>query len=342
MLNGIRVVEFAAIGPVPFCAMLLAANGAQITRIFRAGGDHSDFVPPEEDPLRKGRHEEIELDLKSDAARATALTICRTADILLEGFRPGVMERLGLGPEEVMAVNPAIVYGRVTGFGQDGPSALYPGHDINYLAATGALHAIGTSDAPPVPPLNLVADFGGGGLYAAFSILAALNVARQTGQGRVIDVAMQDGATLQMAMTYGMHNAGYWRPSRGANLLDGGAPFYRCYETRDGKYIAVGALEPQFFSALLRLLHLEEHAPGNHLDPSCWDRLTREFADRFRKKTRDDWANAPLASEACVTPVLDLHEAAASGRNRLLSTDGDRIVIDLSSVPPARILDQSI
>ena len=334
MSDSLKVVEFAGLGPVPFCSMLLAASGAEVTRISRPRTAETDLSALQGDILLGGRAADVELDLKSDEGRIACLRICEQADILLEGFRPGTMERLGLGPDEMFTRNPRLVYGRVTGFGQTGPAAAYPGHDINYIAETGALSAIGKRDAPPAPPLNLVADFGGGGLYAAYSVLAALHAARLSGEGRVLDISMQDGVALQMAMTYGMHNQGLWTSQRESNLLDGGAPFYRCYATSDGGHVAVGALEPRFFAALLDLLDLSDLAPPDHLNPDCWDQLHAAFGERFLQRTRDDWCGHPLAAEACLTPVFGIGEAASSGRVRMLS-EGPKWAarLDLTRLP---------
>ncbi len=303
-LTGLRIVEIEAIGPVPFCAMLLGDLGADIIRIDRPGGSS--------DPLRTlmGRNRRsVAIDLKQPEGAQVALRILATADVLLEGMRPGVMERLGLGPEVCLTANPALVYGRMTGWGQDGPWAAQAGHDIAYIALTGALHAVGEADAPPPPPLNLFGDFGGGSLYLAMGVLAALFERTSSGKGQVVDAAMVDGAASLMSMTYEMKAAGMWRDERQANLLDGGAPFYRCYPTSDGGYMAVGAIEPQFYAELLARLELDPATLPSQWDRSGWSRLHTVFADRFAARTRKAWEEVFAGSDACVAPVLTMEEA---------------------------------
>lgn len=302
-LAGVVVLEFDAIGPVPFAGMMLADLGADIVRIVRPARAPSISA---DGPLARGRRI-VELDLKSDAGRAAALDLIAGADALLEGARPGVMERLGLGPAQCHAANPRLVYGRMTGWGQSGPLALAAGHDINYLALSGALHAIGPADRP-VPPLNLVADYGGGAMMLALGVVAGLTATRAGGAGRVVDAAMTDGAALLSTLFHTLHGARLWQDRREANLLDGGAPFYRCYACADGRHVAVGAIEPQFFMALLDGLELGAWRDAQH-DRARWPAMQAAFAQAFAARPRDAWADRFAATDACVTPVLDFAEA---------------------------------
>ncbi len=295
-LAGIRVVEFAGIGPAPFCGMMLADMGADVVRLTRHGARDSKF-----DVLHRSRPA-LAVDLKSSEGRATAWSHIEHADALIEGFRPGVMERLGLGPDACFARNPRLVYGRMTGWGQDGPLRDTAGHDIDYIALTGALHAVGRADRNPSPPLNLVGDFGGGGMMLAFGVVCGILEARQSGRGQVVDAAMTDGSALLMSMMYGMHAAGTWSNQREANLVDGGKHFYDTYECADGKWIAVGAIEPHFFAVLLEKLGL-----------ASADRA--RLAALFKTKSRDEWATHFADSDACVAPVLDLDEAPRHPHN---------------------------
>jgi alpha-methylacyl-CoA racemase len=298
------VVELEAIGPVPFCAMLLGDLGAEVIRIDRIGGSA--------DPLRMlmGRNRRsIAIDLKHPEGPGVALRLIDTADVLLEGMRPGVVERLGVGPERCLSRNPRLVYGRMTGWGQDGPWATRAGHDIDYIAATGALHAIGAAGAAPPPPLNLVGDFGGGALYLALGVLAALFERGVSRQGQVVDAAMIDGASSLMTMAYEMRAFGLWGDVRGHNLLDGGAPFYTTYETADGGFIAVGALEPQFYADLLDRLGLVADEIEDRTDPSQWEALRSRFATIFASRTREEWSDVFEGSDACVEPVATMAEA---------------------------------
>ncbi|MDP9101638.1 MAG: CoA transferase [Actinomycetota bacterium] len=304
-LAGTRVLELAGLGPAPFACMLLADLGATVVRIDRPGA--SNIAPAGHYVLGRGRSS-VALDLKQPAAVEAALDLVARADVLVEGFRPGVAERLGLGPEACSARNPGLVYGRMTGWGQAGPMADRVGHDINYAGLTGALAAIGEPGRKPVPPLNLVADFGGGALYLVAGILAALLERTTSGLGQVVDAAMVDGVTSLMAMAYGFRSAGQWRDERGANLLDGGAPFYDTYRCADGGYMAVGALEPQFWSATVTTLGLVD--PPGQWETERWPQLRRQLADAFASRTRDEWADVFAGVDACVTPVLDLGEAA--------------------------------
>ena len=321
-LQGLRIVEMAGIGPAPFAGMMLADMGAEVVRIDRLQTE--DLGLPEQteakyDVLARGRRS-LGVNLKSGAGRDVVLRMIRAADGLIEGFRPGVMERLGLGPDMCLRLNPRLVYGRVTGYGQDGPMSLRAGHDINYISIGGALHAIGPAGGPPVPPLNLVGDFGGGGMLLAFGLVAAMLWAARTGDGQVVDAAMVDGTASLMGMVQGLVAAGVWRDQRGVNILDGAAPFYRTYETKDGKYVAVGAIERRFYLELLVGLGLNrEPLPDQH-DRSRWPELSQRFAAVFATRTRAEWEHAFAASDACVTPVLSIAEATEHPHNRARRT----------------------
>jgi len=306
-LSGLRVAEFVGLGPAPFAAMLLSDLGAEVIRIDRPGAGGALGIDPRHDLPARGRRS-IALDLRSADGREAALQLVAQADALIEGYRPGVMERLGLGPDAALARNPRLVYGRMTGWGQTGPLAHTAGHDIGYLALSGALHAIGRADAPPPPPLNYVADYGGGAMFLAVGVLAALHEARGSGQGQVVDAAMTEGASLLSTMFHGLRAAGQWSDARGANLLDGGAPFYDCYACADGRYIAVGALEPPFQAELLQRLGLDGEFTAPVARPD-WPRLRERLGAVFASRTRDDWAAAFDGSDACVAPVLDFAEA---------------------------------
>jgi alpha-methylacyl-CoA racemase len=305
-LTGIRVVELAGIGPGPFCGMVLADQGADVVMVERP----SEGSLPIPNPSRRGRRS-IVVDLKRPEGVELVLRLVDGSDALIEGYRPGVAERLGLGPDRCLERNPRLVYGRMTGWGQDGPLAETAGHDIDYIALTGALHAIGRRDERPVPPLNLVGDFGGGGMLLAFGVVAALLEARTTGRGQVVDAAMVDGAALLMQPAFELRSWGFWQDRRGVNLLDGGAPFYDTYETADGRAVAVGALEPQFFSQLLRVLEIDPAEVPAQLDVSGWPALRARFEDSFRRKTRDEWVEAFAGTDACVAPVISMDEAIA-------------------------------
>lgn len=310
-LKGLRIVELAGIGPGPFAAMMLADHGAEVIRIERPGAAQAaPTVPPERDILLRSRRR-MEMDLKSPAAREALLDLLRGADGLIEGYRPGVLERLGLGPEVLLAANPRLAIGRMTGWGQSGPLAQRAGHDVNYIAISGALHGVGRKGEKPAIPMNLVGDFGGGGMLLAFGMLAALIHARATGQGQVVDAAMTEGSALLMAMIHGFRQSGLWRDERGVNLLDGGAPFYDVYETADGKFVALGALEPQFYARLLELTGLSE-APefADQTNPATWDAARASLSRLFRGKTRDEWDALLLGEDACYAPVLSMEEAA--------------------------------
>lgn len=308
VLEGLRVIEFDAIGPAPFCGMMLADHGASVIRISRPGGQAAAVDAGRHDVLLRGRLD-LALDLKVPADRAHARELICAANILVEGFRPGVMERLGLGPDACFADNPRLVYGRVTGWGQRGPLAQHPGHDINFIALTGVLAAMGEPERPPSPPLNLIGDFAGGGMMLAFGVLAAHLQAQRTGTGQVVDAAMIDGTAALMAMIAGWRNAGMWRDERGDNLLDGGAPFYGCYATRDGRFIAAGAIEPQFYAAFRRVLGLNEPLFDAQMDRGRWPAMRERVATVIAGRTLAEWQPAIEEPEACLTPVLSLDEA---------------------------------
>ncbi|WP_081240438.1 CaiB/BaiF CoA transferase family protein [Streptomyces viridosporus] len=305
-LDGVRVVELAGIGPGPFAAMLLADLGADVVRVDRPGPSPLGGDPAYDVTNRNKRS--VLVDLKSPEGPGTVRALAARAEILVEGYRPGVAERLGVGPEECMAVNPALVYGRMTGWGQRGPLASRAGHDIEYLAPTGTLGMIGDPDRPPAVPANLLGDYAGGSLYLVVGVLAALHHARATGTGQVVDAAIVDGASHLSAMIHGMLAAGAWQDRRGANLLDGGCPYYGTYETADGRHMAVGALEPRFYAEFLRLLGIEDRAAA-HADVTRWPELREQVAARFRTRTRDAWTAVFEGSDACVAPVFSLREA---------------------------------
>ncbi len=308
-LSGLKVLEFAGIGPGPFCGMLLSDLGADVVRIDRKGGGRGAAT----DITSRGR-KSVALDLKSPAAVEACLKLMETADAVFEGFRPGVMERLGLGPDVALARNPKLVFGRMTGWGQTGPYAQAAGHDMNYIAISGALGAIGTAEKP-IPPLNLVGDFGGGALYLAFGLLAGVIHARATGQGQVIDCAMSDGAASLMAMFYGFKAAGGWSNTRRTNLLDGGAHFYDTYQCKDGEWIAIGSIEPQFYALLLEKTGIDDPAFKAQMDRSQWPALREKLAGVIVTKTRDEWCEIMAGSDVCFGPVLSLDEAPRHAHN---------------------------
>jgi len=303
-LTGITVIEFAGLGPAPFCGMMLSDMGADVIRVDRA----DDKRPRAKDVLSRGRRS-IAVDLKSDAGREVVFKLCDRADAILEGFRPGVMERLGLGPDDLAARNPKLVYGRMTGWGQEGPLAQAAGHDPNYIALTGALHAIGRAGDKPVPPLNLIGDFGGGGMLLAFGVVAALLEASRSGKGQVVDAAMVDGAASLMALIYGLHAQGIHRDERGSNFLDGASHFNDVYQTSDGGYISIASLEKPFYDQLIGLLGLDPTECAGHMNPANWPRLKALFAETFRQKTRDEWCDLLEGTDVCFAPVLSLTEA---------------------------------
>ncbi len=305
-LTGVRVVELAGIGPGPFAAMLLADLGADVVRVDRPGGPGLAIDPAYDVTNRNKRS--VVVDLKSPDGPDHVLDLAARADILVEGYRPGVAERLGVGPQACHARNPRLVYGRMTGWGQDGPLAERAGHDIAYIAPTGTLGMIGRPDEPPAVPANLLGDYAGGSLYLVVGVLAALNHARATGTGQVVDAAIVDGAAHLATMIHGMLAAGGWQDRRGANLLDGGCPYYGTYETADGRHMAVGALEPRFYEEFLTLLGIEDQATARK-DVTRWGELREQIAVRFKSRTRDEWTAVFAGSDACVAPVLSLREA---------------------------------
>jgi alpha-methylacyl-CoA racemase len=319
-LEGVRVIEIAGIGPGPFAAMLLSDLGADVVRVDRAqSATGAQPGPPPGDLLNRGRRS-VGVDLKHPRGVETVLRLVESADVLLEGFRPGVMERLGLGPDVCTARNPRLVYGRMTGWGQEGPLAQAAGHDINYIALAGALHPIGRRGEKPLPPLNLVGDFGGGGLMLAFGVVCALVERARSGRGQVIDAAMVDGAAVLMTMMHGFRHLGVWSDERGTNLLDTGAHFYDTYETKDGKHVAIGSIEPQFYAELLRLTGLEAEALPRQMDRSQWPALKERFAAIFRTRTRDEWCELMEGSDVCFAPVLSMGEAYEHPHNVARST----------------------
>jgi len=305
-LAGVKVLEFGAIGPVPFCAMLLADMGADVVHIARPGRRPD----PEVDVTLRGRRI-VTLSLKEDSDNRIARELAGRSDILLEGSRPGVMERLGLGPDTCRALNPRLIYGRMTGWGQDGPLAQSAAHDINFIALTGALHAIGTAGGGPVPPLNLLGDYGGGALFLAFGVVCALFEARASGRGQVIDAAMIDGVAMLMAQCCTQLAKGTWSEQRGGNLLDGGAPWYATYETADGKYVAVGALEEKFWRELLARLGIEPDRLPPRESRADWGVIRDALARTFRRRTRDEWTEVFRGADACLSPVLELGETGS-------------------------------
>ena len=317
-LQGMKVVEMAGLGPAPFAAMMLADMGAEVIRIDRPGG-RGPAANARFDVLARGRRT-LTVDLRDRGSTAAVMELVGCADALLEGFRPGVMERLGLGPEPCLARNPKLVYGRMTGWGQTGPLSHAAGHDINYVAISGALHAIGRSGEAPVVPLNYIGDFGGGGMLLAFGLVCALLEARGSGRGQVVDAAMTDGAALLSAMMYGMKAQGQWSTLRGENLLDGGAHFYDTYACADGKYVAIGAIEPQFYAVLRDRCGIDDSLFDQQMDPRAWPLLKVRLADVFRTRTRDEWCALLEGSDACFAPVLDWEEAPEHRHNQARGT----------------------
>jgi alpha-methylacyl-CoA racemase len=327
-LEGVRVIELAGIGPGPFAAMMLADMGADVVRIDRAqkvaGGDPDQ---PPLDLLGRGRRS-VGVDLKHPDGAATVLRLVERADVLIEGFRPGVTDRLGIGPDECLARNPRLIYGRMTGWGQEGPYADASGHDINYIALAGALDPIGRAGEAPVPPLNLVGDFGGGGMLMAYGVVCALLEAGRSGRGQVIDAAMVDGAAVLTTFIHSLRAIGIWGDERGTNLLDTGAHFYDVYETADHRYVSVGSIEPQFYAELLRLSGLaDEELPGQ-MDRSQWPALKEHVADVFRTKTRDEWCALMEGTDVCFAPVLSMAEAPEHPHNRHRAT-----FVEVAGVP---------
>ncbi|HYM31894.1 MAG TPA: CaiB/BaiF CoA-transferase family protein [Candidatus Cybelea sp.] len=319
-LAGIKVVELAGIGPGPFCCMLLSDMGADVLRVDRAeAADLGIPNDPKFNLLNRGRRS-VAVDLKKPEGIAAVKKLIKQADVLVEGFRPGVTERLGLGPDDCFKLNPRLIYGRMTGFGQEGPIAHAAGHDINYIALTGALHSIGRRGGAPVPPLNLVGDFGGGALYLAFGIVCALLESKTSGKGQVVDTAMVDGASSLMTAIYGLRAAGRWTDVRGENVLDTGAPWYGVYETKDGKFVSIGSIEAKFYAELLRLTGLDkEELPKQH-DRKGWPKLHERFTAVFKSKSRDEWCKIMEGSDVCFAPVLSMAEAPAHAQNKARST----------------------
>lgn len=314
-LAGVRVVELAGIGPGPYACMLLADAGADVLRIDRATGTRADpDAAPHWDILNRSRRS-VAVDLKNEAGTGLVLDLIARADALVEGWRPGVAERLGIGPEVCLERNPRLVYGRMTGWGQTGPLANRAGHDIDYIAVAGALWAIGRKGDRPVPPLNLVGDFGGGGMLMAFGVAAAMLEARTSGVGQVVDASMTEGAASLMTMTYAFHQFGWWSENRGSNVLDTGAHFYEVYETSDGKWFAVGAIEPQFYSRLLEVLELEDEELPGQMDRDRWPEMKERFAAIFATRTRDEWTKRFEGTDACGAPVMSPLEAARHPHN---------------------------
>lgn len=319
-LSGIRVLEFASLAPAPFACTILSDLGADVLRIANPANGGLTSVPHDGDPLDRGRSIRV-LDLKSPDGTRAALDLAARADVLVEGFRPGVMERLGLGPETCLERNPGLVYARMTGWGQDGPLAPRAGHDINYLALAGALEPLGPADGPPSPPLNYVADFGGGGMLLAVGVLAALVERSRSGLGQVVDAAMTDGAALMTAIVHGLRARGAWEEQRGRNFFDGSAPFYAAYACADGRFVAVGAVEPQFYVQLLDRLGLTDRIDYfAQYDSDAWPETQRRIAEVFATRTRDEWAAVFDGSDACVTPVLTPWEAPDHPHNRARGT----------------------
>lgn len=314
-LGGLRVVEVGSIGPGPFCAMLLADLGADVVRVDRTRG--AALVGPNADfrteVMHRGRRS-VGVDLKHPRGREVVLELAARADILIEGFRPGVTERLGIGPEECAAANPRLVYGRMTGYGQDGPLAQAVGHDINYVAQSGVLAMIGRSGQPPTPPLSLAGDFGGGGMILALGVLAAVWEAQRSGRGQVVDAAMVDGSALLAAAFHGFVSNGTWDVARGTNIVDSGAPFYDAYETADGKWLAVGAMEQHFYADLLEILEIDPATLPAQNDRAQWPAMKKVFADAVRSRTRDEWVER-AAGRGCVSPVLDVEESWSDPHN---------------------------
>lgn len=319
-LHGYKIIEIAGIGPGQFCGMLLADMGAQLLRIDRPQNADPDIGLPAKFKLLNRGRPAVGVDLKSAAGVSLVLRLCEEADALFEGFRPGVMERLGLGPDTCMARNGKLVYGRMTGWGQTGPLADAAGHDGNYAALAGVIASIGEKDGPPSLPLNLTADFGGGGAYLAIGLLAALLEAGRSGRGQIVDAAMVDGAASLMTLFYGLRAAGIWQDQRGSNFLDGGAPFYRAYRTSDAEYVIVCAVEPRFFMTLLGLLGIEDIAAEEQYDKSKWSQHIDQFETVFAGQTRSDWCDLLEGTDACFAPVLSLEEAPGHAHNRARGT----------------------
>lgn len=327
-LDGIRIIEFTGIGPGPFCGMMLADHGAEVIRVDRVSGSRGGSTPlSTKDVLARGR-KSIAVNLKCEEGITLVRKLCASADGIIEGFRPGVMERLGLGPDVLLADNPKLVYGRMTGWGQTGPYAPYAGHDINYIALAGALAHYGRAGEKPTPPINMVGDFGGGGMMLAFGMVSALLSVARGGEGQVIDAAMTDGTAVLMAMIHGMKNMGVWSEELGANMLDTGAHFYDTYETSDGKFVSIGSIEPQFYAELRRVAGLaDDPAFDAQHDQAQWPQLKARLTALFKTKTRDQWDAIMEHTDVCYAPVLTMSEAAAHphnvARRTFIEVDGD-------------------
>jgi len=310
-LKDIKVIEMAGIGPAPFCGMILADMGAEVIsveRITAAGrGSSADIAS-------RGK-KSIAVDIRKPEGQDIIKKLVESADVLIEGFRPGVMEKNNLGPDELLNINPKLIFGRMTGWGQSGPLANAAGHDINYIALSGVLGAIGKKDTPPPPPLNLIGDFGGGGMLLALGVCAALNTVNKEGKGQVIDAAMTEGSALLMSMMYGMLNSGIWTDSRDSNLLDGAAHFYGCYECKDRKFVSIGSIEPQFYALLKEKMNIDEDIFDNQMDKNSWPALRENLEARFKEKTRDEWCQIMEGTDICFAPVLSMNEAIKHEHN---------------------------
>ncbi len=323
-LQGVKIIEVGGIGPGPLCAMMLSDMGADVIRIERKG--HVARTEPKYDVMMRNRRS-VSIDLRKPEGVAAVLKMVGQFDALQEGFRPGVMEKLGLGPDVCLERNPRLVYGRMTGWGQEGPLAKVAGHDINYISLSGALHTFGRKGEKPIAPLNMVGDFGGGGMLLAFGIVCALFETQRSGKGQVIDAAMVDGSAALMAMIYGLRASGFWADERGVNLLDSGAHFYDAYETSDGKYISIGSIEPQFYELLLQHTGIADPDFKNQMDPKKWPRFKEKIAAVFKTKTRDEWCEVMGDTDICFAPVLSLDEAPRHPQNQARQT-----FIDLEGV----------
>ena len=310
-LKDIKVIEMAGIGPAPFCGMILADMGAEVIsveRITAAGrGSSADIAS-------RGK-KSIAVDIRKPEGQEIIKKLIDSADVLIEGFRPGVMEKNNLGPDALLNINPKLIYGRMTGWGQSGPLANAAGHDINYIALSGVLGAIGKKESPPPPPLNLIGDFGGGGMLLALGVCAALNTVNKEGKGQVIDAAMTEGSALLMSMMYGMLSSGIWTDSRDSNLLDGAAHFYGCYECKDGKFVSIGSIEPQFYALLREKMNIDEDIFDNQMDKTSWSALRENLEIRFKEKTRDEWCEIMEGTDICFAPVLSMNEAIKHDHN---------------------------
>jgi alpha-methylacyl-CoA racemase len=332
-LQGVKIIELAGIGPGPFAGMLLSDMGADVVRIDRAQQVTGDFSKPNRDSMYRGRRS-IGVDLKHPDGVEAVLQLVESADALFEGFRPGVTERLGLGPDVCLARNPKLVYGRMTGWGQDGPYAQAAGHDINYIALAGALAHFGREGGKPTPPINLVGDFGGGGMFLAFGVVCGILEAQRSGRGQVIDAAMVDGSAILMSMMWGLKAIGFWDEAMGVNVLDTGAPFYDTYETKDGKFVSLGSLEPQFYAELVKRLGLADAGLPAQMDRAGWPELRERFTALFKTKTRDEWSAILEHSDACFAPVLTMSEAVEHPHIKARGTVINRAGVDQPAPAP--------